>query len=378
MSQKTLARGSVERLELRMLLSGPDAVGVAGGNVPPEVAASRYTDTSQLFELTFSEDLGINIRNVALRLVDLETGQPVDPNLQTTISNLGRPSEVTWQVIPRRLPAGRYRATIPATSVVDQAGNRMARDFTFEFETQARVAARRVFYNNSAFDGRNPAPSASDADAIDYEKLALRPGQSGSPANVTNYTRGINGLLVEIAGLRPTATPGPAEFEFHVGGAAGSGWSAAPAPSATLLRRGAGNTAIGGDQYLVVWPDYSIRNTWLRVTAKATPQARLAPETFYFGNLVGETDDGTAVRAAVNGLDVARVRAAYNTIAQRGSRVDVNHDGRVNALDLLAVRANHYRTLPLLSAPPTAATDLGVTSSPAPRDESVAAGLLGA
>lgn len=65
----------------------------------------------------------------------------------------------------------------------------------------AQVVGRDVFYNNSYFDGRNPAADTSDDNAIATDKQALLPGQTASFTNYTSYSKGINGVMVDIAGL---------------------------------------------------------------------------------------------------------------------------------------------------------------------------------
>src|SRR5215210_7092810 len=78
------------------------------------------------------------------------------------------------------------------------------------------VTARSVLYNHSAFDGNDPAADARDAAAVAPDKTALLPGQTATFANYTSYTRGINGIMVDVVGLagRPVTA---ADFVFRVG-----------------------------------------------------------------------------------------------------------------------------------------------------------------
>ena len=57
------------------------------------------------------------------------------------------------------------------------------------------VVGRYIFYSNSKFD------AASDDNAIATDKQALLPGQTATFANYTSYSQGINGIMVDIAGL---------------------------------------------------------------------------------------------------------------------------------------------------------------------------------
>jgi hypothetical protein len=218
------------------------------------------------------------------------------------------------------------------------------------------VAGRHVFDNNSAADGHSAAAGHPDDGAIS-PKQALLPGQRATFSNVTGYVRGINGVMIDLAVLPAGATPTGADFELHVGN--GTAWAAVPALSSFSVRRGAG---VGGsDRITLTFPDGAIRNTWLRVTVGANARTGLAqPDAFYFGNLVGDTGPGGT--PVVNAIDLARVRGAVGTAkAALKRQYDLNRDGAVNAVDVLIVRANQRRSLPLFSAP--AATITGSFSA---------------
>jgi hypothetical protein len=114
-------------------------------------------------------------------------------------------------------------------------------------------------------------------------------------------------------------------------------------------RPGAG--ADGSDRVTVLLLDDLVKNTWLQVTVLPGERTGLAaPHVFYFGNLVGETGDGTGT-FRVGALDLAAVKRALNQTVPVTSAVDFDHDGRVTALDLAAARANLNRTLPRFAAP---------------------------
>jgi ELWxxDGT repeat protein len=220
----------------------------------------------------------------------------------------------------------------------------------------AAVVGRHVFYNDSAFDGSNPAPNAADDDALATDKTALRPGQAASFANVTGYTRGINGLMIDFSGDLPlTALAGIAATLELKAGATGdpSQWLDAPGPSQITIRKGAG---VGGsDRVTLVWYDGSIRNAWLRVTVRALPQSGLsADDTFTFGNLVGETGDSGA-NLTVSARDVLDTRLNRSPAAVGiGNRFDHNRDGSVNVLDYTVALRNLGRSI-AWSPPPQAA-----------------------
>ncbi len=52
------------------------------------------------------------------------------------------------------------------------------------------VGGRYVFYNESVFDGDDPAANAADDDAGAYHKWALLPGGTATSANYTGFSRG--------------------------------------------------------------------------------------------------------------------------------------------------------------------------------------------
>jgi len=212
------------------------------------------------------------------------------------------------------------------------------------------VAARHVFYNNSAFDGRDPAAAASDDGAIATGKAALLPGQTAAFANVTSYDKGINGIMVDVTGLPAGATPTADDFEVSGGGTP---------PASVSVRRGAGVN--GSDRVTLLWRDYNpagaaapaqaVANGWLTVTVKANENTGLAaPDVFSFGNLIGETGDG-GLSWRVSALDLGAVKRALNSSAAVNSTADPNRDGRVNALDLGILKRNLNRPLPSFTVP---------------------------
>jgi hypothetical protein len=117
------------------------------------------------------------------------------------------------------------------------------------------------------------------------------------------------------------------------------------------VRRGAG--VDGSDRVTLTFADGAIKNTWLRVTLLSNDHTALAaPDTFYFGNAVGETGDNPA-NATVDLLDLGAVRAHLFATAQPPTNpFDIDRDGRVNSMDLvIALRARTDSVLPLITLP---------------------------
>ena len=212
------------------------------------------------------------------------------------------------------------------------------------------VAGRWVFYNNSAFDGNDPVADARDDAAIASDKQALLPGQGAGFSNYTSYAKGINGVMVDVAGLPQGATLTAEDFVIRAGTNAPTrwddlspgGWALAPAPSSVTVRRGAGVN--GSDRVTLVWPDGQIQKQWLQITVLPTANTDLAaPDTFYFGNAIGETGNHPR-NAIVNKVDAKR--AWRNRPRGRGpvtpvdvtSAYDFDRDGVITATDRLLAR----------------------------------------
>ncbi len=105
-------------------------------------------------------------------------------------------------------------------------------------------------------------------------------------------------------------------------------------------------------------------NGWLRVTVKANTNTGFArPDVFSFGNLIGETGDGTGATGwRVGALDLTTVKRAINSPTSLASATDFNRDGRTNALDLSIVRRAVNQALPLPPAPAMLPDSAGVHS----------------
>jgi hypothetical protein len=232
----------------------------------------------------------------------------------------------------------------PASRVVSfAAGAADAAGQDFTESTAALVLGRRVFYNNSFFDGNNAAAGAADDAAIATDKVALLPGGTATFANYTSYSRGLNGIMIDLVNLPAGVVQlsRSNDFIFRVGNDnAPANWPAAPSPEPiTSIRRGAG--AGGSDRVTIVWPEGSIRGKWLQVTLKATANTGLAAaDVFYFGNAPGESGNW-ATAALVNSVDEAGARhhpRGAGNPAPVTYRWDYNRDGRVNFSDVYAAR----------------------------------------
>jgi len=230
----------------------------------------------------------------------------------------------------------------------------------------AEVVGRHLFYNNSYFDNPDrglhddhaiaPKPPITDPSEPNKElgKEALLPGGTAGFKNYTSYSRGINGIMVDIAGL-PAATLTAADFTFKVGNDNTPGhWDPAPNPGSILVRTGAG--VDDSDRVTLIWPDHAIENKWLQVTVKATTNTGLAaPDVFYFGNAIGESGDST-LHAMVTSADEIGARHHPHVFdpAPIQDAYDFDRNGLVISADQIIARHHFavFDALNLITVPP--------------------------
>ena len=245
-----------------------------------------------------------------------------------------------WSYVP---PV--YQNNVPVTITANDGVSSSTVMFNMTANTFA--AGRSVFYNNAT--GENLSSAGAANNAIDPSKTVLRtPGAISTFANYTNYSRGLNGLIVDIAGLPATVTNAQmlASLQFaHWNAISAGGFAALPVaavPTVTILS----NSGVGGSARIkITFPNNTLQNTWIRVTVLANNTTGLAVnDVFYFGNVIGEVNAGnTQTRLRVNATDTGAVRSNQSTAANSASVTniyDVNRDGRVNATDTGIVRSN--------------------------------------
>jgi hypothetical protein len=217
------------------------------------------------------------------------------------------------------------------------------------------VVGRFLFYNNSAWDG-DAGASANDDNAIATDKAPLFGGSTATFANYSSYSRGINGLMVDI--LNPANGPAisAGDFTFKVGNNSDpSGWASAPAPVSITRRAGAGVS--GADRITIIWANNAIQKQWLQITVLASANTGLsAPETFYFGNAVGESGNSASdARVTVSDDNAARNnRTTISNPASITNQYDYNRDKRVSVSDENVARNNRTTIsgrLQLITAP---------------------------
>ncbi len=196
-------------------------------------------------------------------------------------------------------------------------------------EATAVVQARHLFYNDSGFDG------TTNADAIATDKQALLPGGQAAFANYSSFSKGINGIIVDIAGLLNPSGIGSNDFEFKVGNSDDtSSWTVAPAPSSITASAGTGTG--GSDRIEIEWANNAIQKQWLEVTVLATSDTGLAAQDrFYFGNAIGESGN-SSIDAKVDISDESQARQNPRNFlnpAPIDFAMDFNRDAKVDISD---------------------------------------------
>jgi glucose/arabinose dehydrogenase len=264
----------------------------------------------------------------------------------------------TWtvadNVIDPPLTAGLYDVQV---SAADSDGSPGVDPTTGELTVYSSVVNRRLLYINSRFD------AISDAEGIAPDKVALLPGQTATFENYTSYSRGINGIVIDIAGLKNDVEFAPTDFQFQVGNSNDSDtWSVAPAPASVSTRAGPGGTK----RALIIWPDNAIQNQWLQVTVKANATTSLRnADSFFFGNAIGESGNSNA-DALVTAIDQSGARnnpRSFPDFAEIDNPYDFNRDGLVSSIDQNIARNNaitpdsSLRLITPLIAQPTVIVD---------------------
>ena len=216
-------------------------------------------------------------------------------------------------------------------------------EVTFTIDALVTVVNAKVYYLRSAFDGSNVD------EALDPGKSLAKSG-AGSRAltfeNVINTTRGINGLVFDVAGLTATSlSSSDIAFRmsplgsFDEGTNPPSSWSAAPDPSNIVVTPGTSSTPA---RVRIEWPDGAIVNRWLQIKLIDNANTGLrSPQVYYLGHLLGETT-GTLSSGSyvVQVADVAKIRPEVGSTANVSNILDINKNGLIQVSDILTFRSS--------------------------------------
>ncbi len=326
----------------------------------------------------------VRIYNQVLSASDVEGLAliPGAPTLTTAVASPGPVVHLTWTIpssftesieVDRKSGAGGTYAPIATlgggvtsyddqnvsagtqyfyvVKAIDLAGTSPASNELNVTPPMPTIVANNVFYNGSAFDGFNGSSNLTDPNSIATDKHPLLPGQTATFQNVTSYSRGINGVIIDVANFYNL--PRFEDYAFNVS-ADGAAWTAAPSPSIINLYPGRGPG--GSTQITIIWDDNVIQNEWLQVVVLADAHTGLASDdVFYFGNLIGATGaSDTSTNTVVGAADVASIVGDPHSPFNKASITnlnDINRDGQVNANDAILARDNAGITLPFFAAP---------------------------
>jgi hypothetical protein len=222
-------------------------------------------------------------------------------------------------------------------------GNDVVLTYKGSGTTPSTVAARRIFYNQSVWDGNSAAINAvNDNAAIATNKSAYLPGAGVAvAANMTNFSRGINGIMVDLSAGGNHAAITASDFVFKVGNNnAPAGWANAPAPSAVSVIPNGGGAGI--DRVEITWASGTIKNQWLEVQVLATANTGLAATDVHFwGNKIGDSASSSpATQFSTDATDAAQVFGTIGTGKPITDLRDYNRSGAVDSTDAAIVFAN--------------------------------------
>jgi hypothetical protein len=184
--------------------------------------------------------------------------------------------------------------------------------------------------------------AVNDNAAIATDKTAYLPGAGVAvAANMTNFSRGINGIMVDLSAGGNHAAITASDFVFKVGNNnAPAGWANAPAPSAVSVIPNGGGAGI--DRVEITWANGAIANKWLEVQVLATANTGLAAADVHFwGNKIGDSASSSpAGLFETTSTDSAQVFGTIGAGKPITDLRDYNRDGQVTSTDSAIVFAN--------------------------------------
>jgi hypothetical protein len=238
----------------------------------------------------------------------------------------------------------------------------------FSIDAFVAVVSSKVYYKGSSF-----ANTSVDA-ALDPTKILAK--SSASPqtlafSNVINTTRGINGLVLDVAGL-VASTLSPSDFTLRMSplGAFSesanppNSWANAPAPTAIVVTPG---TATKPARVRIEWADNAIANRWLQIMLKSNANTGLmTQQVYYIGHLYGEVN-GLVSNAAfsISIGDVTSLRPNVGSAATVSNPYDLDKSGTVSIGDITGMRPRvGIGSLRAIAIPPSGSTEEGEGAFP--------------
>ena len=313
----------------------------------------------------------------------------VNGNVLTSITNNGTFSDVPADTVILSASSGNVTmnasgtwdwSIIPSAAIDNQTVTLTAQDedggstsVTFVLSARTAVSNRQIYYKDSSF-----AANGTDIQAaLDPSKVIAKSGaipQTLSYANLINTTRGINGLVIDVAGLvSPSLISSdfvlrmsPMGF-FDEATNPPSSWPSAPAPTGIFVTPG---TATSAARVRLEWADNAIENRWLQIQLLANANTGLPKtEVYYLGHLQGEINGQTLGGAYfVNNADLSAA-LPVGQIATVGNTRDVDKNGFVLNADFIVVRSGIINGLLLrnITIPMAGSADEGSGTGNRPR-----------
>jgi len=310
----------------------------------------RSTDQGSLF---FEKAFTITVTDVNESPVLTRSQANVTGNVLSTLTNSGTWSDPEGNPVTLSASLGTVTKNADGTwawsfvpsqvytnqtiTITGNDGNSTSQ-VTFTIDSRVAIVSSNIYYKGSSFAG------TSVNAALDTSKVIAKSGATAQAltfANLINTTRGINGLVLDVAGLAASSLTA-SDFvlrmsptgAFNEAANPPSSWAAAPAPNLIVVSAGTGATPA---RVRLEWNDTSIMNRWLQIKVLANANTGLlAPQVYYIGHLQGETNgaiEGGAFR--VRGTDASPIVAAINPAVDVPvtNLFDLNKDGRVRGSD---------------------------------------------
>jgi hypothetical protein len=327
-------------------IAGPDNVAPTNvtitandGNRGVTVVSFSYGFTNVAPGLTAAQSVVVG--NVLTTLTNSGTWSDVAADTVTLTASKGtvvKNADGTWNwSLPAVAAINGEVVTITAT---DEDGG--TSNVVFTMDALIAVVNSKVYHKGSSFAG------TSVDEALDTGKSLAKASAAAqvlSYANVINTTRGVNGLVFDVAGLAATSLTA-SDFTFRVSpeGAFNeaanppSSWSSAELP--TDIRVIAGSETAPA-RVIVEWRDTAIMNRWLQIKLLANSTTGLRePQVYYIGHLLGETTGTLSTGVyVVQVADLTPIRSAVGTTALVSSAIDLNKNGLIQVNDITAMRA---------------------------------------
>ncbi|MEQ1825597.1 MAG: PA14 domain-containing protein [Pirellula sp.] len=240
-------------------------------------------------------------------------------------------------------PSVGMNSQIVTVTATDKDG--ASTNVSFSLTAFVVIMRQNVYYAGSTYASLGGVDAAVDPSKTVAK--AISTSQTLSTANVINYSRGINALLFDVAGLASSSLVA-SDFVFRTAPSSVSGavtpgnWPIAPNPSSIVVIPG---TATSPARILIEWPDNAIQNTWLQIIVKANAATGLInQQVYYLGHAFADINLASPYR--VTAVDLSAVQSAIaTTIRTVDDPRDLNKDRRVTAADLSLVQSNISNTV---------------------------------